>query len=66
MDNRLERDLRLNWVAVRGKIHDWAIYYHTSDKSDDYIRDYGSKCFTEAVIKDLVPCDVDALKMYRY
>ena len=56
----------LKWVAVRGQIHDWAIYYHREEKSIEFVRDYGDKCFTKEVIKELVPCDDEAFKMYRY
>lgn len=57
----------IRWVAVRGKgMPDWAIYYQAPTQSVEQIRDRGDKCFTEAVIKDLVKCDRDAFKMYRY
>jgi hypothetical protein len=53
------------WLAKRGRIHDWAIYYHLSESSLDWIEKWGDKCHTERVIKDLVSCDEEALKMYR-
>lgn len=55
----------VKWVATRGGIHDWAVYYHTSDKSDTFVKEQGDKAFTESVIKRLVPCDDEAWKMYR-
>jgi len=56
----------VNWVAKRGVVHDWAIYYHTSDKSIEWIEKWGDKCTTESVIRRLVPCDDSAFSMYRY
>jgi len=56
----------LRWVAVRGDIWDWAIYCHWSDKSTEWIRDYGDKVTDNKTIKALVPCDDEAFKMYRY
>ena len=63
-DPRLYRD-PVKWVAKRGRIHDWAIYYHLETSSAQWIESHGDKCYTKEVIKDLVPCDEEALKMYR-
>ena len=65
-DPRLVRNMDLRWVAVRGIIHDWAIYYHKITNSNEMIAKEGDKCFMEEVIKELVPCDEEAYKMYRY
>ena len=64
--NMMNTGKSLRWVAVRGGIHDWAIYCHTSDKSVEYIRDMGDKVHNEATIKKLVPCDDEAFNMYRH
>jgi len=56
----------VRWVAVRGGIADWAIYYHKERNSVQYVRECGDKCFTKEIIKDLVPCDDEAFKLYRY
>lgn len=56
----------VRWLAVRGGIWDWAIYYHKEESSMEFVRDHGDKCFTEEIIKKLVPCNEDAFKMYRY
>jgi hypothetical protein len=56
----------VRWLAKRGRIHDWAIYYHFEHKSLQWVEDFGDKCHTTSVIKDLVPCDDEALKMYRF
>lgn len=57
---------KLRWVAVRGGIHDWAIYCHFADKREDWIRRHGDKVCDERHIKKLVPCNDEAFKMYRY
>jgi hypothetical protein len=57
---------QLRWVAVRGEIHDWAIYCHFADKDVQWIMRYGDKVCAENHIKKLVPCDDKAFKMYRY
>lgn len=57
---------RLRWVAVRGGIHDWCIYCHFADKSNEWIKAQGDKVSDERHIKMLVPCDDEAFKMYRY
>ena len=59
-----EQEVR--WVACRGGMHDWCIYYAETDKSNLWIQKQGDKCFTESVIKRLVPCDDEAFEMYRY
>jgi ABC-type Fe3+-hydroxamate transport system substrate-binding protein len=56
----------IRWVAVRGGIHDWAIYYGRLSQSKEEIRDYGDKLFSEEKIKRFVPCDDEAFDMYRY
>ena len=56
----------IRWVAVRGGIHDWCIYYLEEDEITDNIKSHGHKIFTKEVIKRLVPCTEEAFKMYRY
>jgi hypothetical protein len=56
----------LRWVAVRGVIHDWAIYCHFAEKDIMWIRKEGDKVCDASHIKKLVPCDDEAFKMYRY
>lgn len=57
---------KLRWITKRGEIYDWAIYIHWADSDWDYIRDYGDKVFDKDNIRKLVPCDDEALAMYRY
>jgi hypothetical protein len=54
------------WIAVRGNIHDWAIYYSYPFKTDVEIHNWGSKLHDLAKVKELVNCDDEALAMYRH
>ena len=56
----------LRWIACRGGIWDWCIYCHWSDKTIEWIHDYGDKVTSKENIKKLVPCDDEAFQMYRY
>ena len=55
----------IRWIAVRGGYHDWTIYYSFVEDNIAHIKDYGNKCFTDHVIKTLVPCDRSAFDIYR-
>jgi len=79
----LEKDgksTKVKWVAIRGHIHDWAIY-HSMDANLTYA-DYfnspdhlaaskeriargGAKLYERETIKKFVPCDDEAFKKYR-
>jgi len=56
----------LRWVAVRGRIADWAIYCHFADKSVEWIRHLGDKVHDNRNILRCVTCDDTALACYRY
>lgn len=56
----------IRWVAVRGGIHDWAIYADLAHASESYIKAHGTKVHSENNIKKLVPCDDEAFNMYRH
>lgn len=56
----------LRWVAVRGEIHDWAIYIGFSVQSVDEISRHGDKVYDKGSIKKLVPCDDEAFAKYRH
>jgi len=58
----------IKWVAVRGIIHDWAIYTdnpYSPQLTFQGVRDMGDKIHDRETVKRLVPCDNEALKMYR-
>lgn len=75
------RSVKVKWIAVRGRIHDWAIY-HSMDANichEDYfdclchlaapkklISDYGAKLHNTEKVQEFVPCDKEALEMYRH
>ena len=52
------------WTAVRGGIHDWAMYYHYIDKDFDFIARAGDKVPQHIAIK-LIEASEDAANMYR-
>lgn len=65
------------WVAIRGGIHDWAIYIsystnlgmeHEKHLSADWmsIAQYGDKLCDDDKIRELVPCTDEAFEKYRY
>lgn len=55
----------IKWLAVRGGIHDWAIYYGWEHKSLESIRNWGDKLHNRETVISLVPCTNEALGMYR-
>jgi hypothetical protein len=55
----------LRWVAVRGGIHDWTIYYHWASESLEFVKAHGDKLFNLDTIRRLVPCDDEAFEIYR-
>jgi len=75
------RYVEVNWVAIRGGIHDWAIY-HSLDANfeparylggfehlkvtDEQITRGGAKLHNEEEIKKLVSCTDEAFGMYRH
>ncbi len=61
------------WVAVRGGIHDWAIYELSDSRVTNVLYSHkyeavltrGNKVHVDSLIKRLVPCTVQAFNMYR-
>lgn len=67
--NVANTDKVIKWVAVRGRIHDWAIYVDNPFKPFDTFEEVarnGDKITLESHIKRLIPCDYEAFDMYRY
>jgi len=71
----------IKWVAIRGGIHDWAIYHSMDanickadyfddsehlEASNERIARGGAKLTNAKKIKEFVPCDDEAFNMYRY
>jgi hypothetical protein len=62
-----DKEMEIDFVAVRGEIPDWTIYYALKDTASlDWILNWGDKMRNERSIKKCVPCDNDAFKMYRF
>ncbi len=68
--------LKVKWVAKRGDgFHDWAIYHSFHDNltligdhlvaSNARIASNGQKLYDTKKVQELVPCDRDALALYR-
>jgi hypothetical protein len=55
------------YVAVRGDICDWTIYKGLASKMGiDDVASFGDKVCDEKMINQLVPCDADSFRRYRY
>ena len=74
------RSTQVKWIAIRGGIHDWAIYHSLDanleparyldgishlEASWEMIERGGAKLHDRETIKKLVPCTDEALEMYR-
>jgi hypothetical protein len=60
------KEMLIDYVAVRGGIHDWAIYYAPAGQApQEQNMQCGDKMHNPKSIKGCVPCDDAALKMYR-
>lgn len=56
----------LRWVAVKGHGYDdWSIYAHFAAHSKEFIKSQGDKVVLEVHIRRCVPCDDEALALYR-
>lgn len=64
--NMLGTGRPIRWIAVRGMIHDWAIYCASEAFNEDYVRDYGDKVHDTETIRRLVKCTDKAFGMYRH
>jgi len=74
------KSTKVKWVAIRGGIEDWAIY-HSMDAnicmeeffdcdchltaSNEVIARSGAKLHNREIIRKFVPCNNEALDMYR-
>lgn len=63
--NMYGKGQELRWVATRGGIHDWAIYIAPKDWTEEMIKSNGDKVHNRTSVRKLVPCDDEALEMYR-
>lgn len=65
LNPRIYRE-RVRWIAQRGKIYDWTIYYHLPDWHIEQIAANGDKLCSDDLIKKLVPCTDEAFSLYRF
>lgn len=63
-DDRIS-DQPVRWVAKRGYIHDWAIYYASMDKTVTEVTHWGNKLYSKFIVKDIIACDEEMMQMYR-
>lgn len=60
------KEMEVDFVAVRGYIEDWTIYHLIlGSASFDQIMNYGDKIYNINSIRTCVPCNDEALKLYR-
>jgi hypothetical protein len=62
------KEMEVDFIAQRGGIHDWAIYYMPEGKGIPFcgnILNNGEKMHNRESIRKCVPCDDEAMKMYR-
>jgi hypothetical protein len=62
------KTIQVRWVAIRGGIHDWAIYtdFDRPFLDNDAIAAYGVKLHDIGKVMELVMADFDAMEMYRH
>ena len=75
------RSTKVKWIAIRGEIHDWAIYHSMdanlvqADYFDDpvhllapdlFIADAGAKLHNKEKIREFVECTDEAFALYRH
>ena len=62
------KEMLIDWVACRGGIHDWAIYYKLQIEgwSESMIKSNGDKMHNPKSIQRCVPADDEAMDMYRH
>lgn len=59
-------NMEVRWVAKKGGIEDWAIYYGPRDWSEDRIAMEGDKVYSEEDIRRLLQPTAKMLSLYRY
>lgn len=65
IDTSIHRGGPIRWAAKRGGINDWAIYYHHEHTPLEEVLSNGDKVYHNDNIRNLVPCDEEALARYR-
>jgi len=65
-DPNIYEGKEIRWIAKKGGITDWAIYYHEANKDETFVKQYGYKLVERNLIEKLVPCTTEAYLKYRY
>jgi len=64
-NDNIDRDIR--YVALKGHNNDWCIYCHWANTSTyQSVCEVGDKVTSEQNIMNVVPCEKEVLKRYRY
>lgn len=56
----------IRWLAKKGTVTDWVIYYHDAEHDESYVKAHGYKLVERPQIENLVPCTDEVYKKYRY
>lgn len=57
--------IRIKWVAVRGNILDWAVYYDRVDVDEDIIARKGDKMYDQDLVARVTGATAACMKYYR-
>lgn len=61
-----EGEKEYKFIAVKGKANDWALYYSLDiNKTIQWIRNLGTKCYDGQLLRALIDCTEDVYKLYR-
>lgn len=61
-----EGERTYNFVAVKGKVNDWAVYYsYDIHKHLEHVRRLGTKAYDMKLVRALIDCSEDVYKLYR-
>jgi hypothetical protein len=70
--------VRVKWVAIRGTVHDWAVYHSFDTNLEAYanmpphkipdrmVAGHGSKMHDEELVAQLTGADESAMALYRH
>lgn len=66
IDNDLFHPLPVRWIAVRGEVDDWAIYYGPRHYTDRQLEVEGSKLYDKRWIRRVIHITEQAYRRYRF
>lgn len=56
----------VHWIAVKGMVNDWAVYFSSNDEDYKSIAESGNKLYLLNAVKRLIPCTKNVLRRYRH